>query len=322
MVKAKLIIWVLLVLSLTMLCGCGEGQGPGWFKSGKPQPEPEEKPEAAQVTGTVLASVSGRIITLEDFNARIEAYNNEIEASQDIPDSVKSDYLIKTTEDKKRLLEGLVERELLIAEAIDRGLDRDPELLEAIKALKEQLLFAKLIEIEKAKASVTTKEVENYYNLYKDAFKIPEERKVSMIVVPSEAKAKELLIALLQGADFAALARVNSTDESATRGGDIGFIVRKLPFPQPDKKTMFKAFEEAAFALELNKPSTVFQGPGGFYIIKVMEIKEPHQRLLSEVYKDIEQGLLLRKQDELLQTLVGNLRKSKSTNIIVHDELL
>jgi parvulin-like peptidyl-prolyl isomerase len=250
----------------------------------------------------------------------LEAYNSEVQASKDIPDSVKENYLIKTLEDKKRLLEGMVERELLIAEAIDRGLDKDKELREAIKALKEQLLFAKVVEAEKGKVNVTTDEVENYYNLYKDAFAIPEERKASIIVLPTEQKAKEILIRLLQGENFAALARENSTDKSAGSGGDIGFIVRKLPFPQDDKKTMFKRFEEVAFSLELNRPSAVFKGPDGHYIIKVTQIKEARQKLLSEVYNDIQQGLLLKKQDDSLKTLVGNLRKSG--NIIVHDELL
>jgi parvulin-like peptidyl-prolyl isomerase len=309
---------ILLVLSFTMLYGCGEGKYPGWFKLTKPSKK--EKPQMQAIEGTALASIDTRTITLENFKNRIQAYNSEIQASADIPDSLKKDYLIQTEEDKKRLLDGMVERELLVAEAIDRGLDQDNDLLQAIKALKEQLLFAKLIEMEKANVTVTTKEVENYYNLYKDAFSIPEERRVNMIVVGSEAKAKEILITLLQGGDFAALARANSIDKSASSGGDIGFIVQSSPFPQGDKKMMFKKFEEEALTLDLNKPSTIFKGPDGFYIIKVVEIKEARQMLLSEVYNDIQQGLLLQKQDEGLKALVGNLRKS--ADIIVHDELL
>ncbi len=318
MEMGKFLISLVLVLSFTQLCGCGEGGAPAWFKFGRPSVEKAPKPE--EVEGTVLASVNGRLITLEDFNERIQAYNNEIQASVDIPDSLKSNYLIKTVEDKKRLLEGMVERELIVAEAIERGLDEDKELRRTIKALKEQLLFAKMVEVEKARVDVTAREVKDYYELYKDVFTVSGERKMSMIAVPAEEKAKEILIALLQGGDFAALARLNSTDKSAAQGGDVGFIVQKLPFPQPDKKTMFKKFEEVAFTLELNKPSTIFKGPDGFYIIKVVEIKEARQRPLSEVHSDIEQGLLFKKQDEALKTLLGNLRKS--TNVIVHDNLL
>ena len=222
MYRIKFAVCTLLVLSLTSLCGCGEGKLTEWFSSVKPQASVRQAPMPEQVKGTVLASVNSRIITLEDFNARIQTINSGIEASPDIPESVKANYLIKTEEDKKRILEQMVETELFIGEAIVRGLDKDPELLKAVRAIKEQILLNKLIEAEKARVAVTTKEIENYYNSYKDIFIIPEERRLSMIVVPSEQKAKEVKIALLQGGAFAALARDNSTDESAKNGGDIG----------------------------------------------------------------------------------------------------
>jgi foldase protein PrsA len=314
----KILFATLLIICLTVISGCGEMKLPSWLEFGKPGSEKEAK--VAKAEGTALASVNGRIITLEDFNARIQTYNAEIQASKDIPETVKQNYLIQKREDKQRILDGMVERELLIAEAIKRGLHMDRELRQAVEALREQLLFAKLIEVERGKADVTTKEVEEYYNLYKDAFAIPEERRVSMIVLPTEAKAKEALISLLQGRDFSILAGTHSTDESAKQAGDIGFIVQTSPFPQPDKKTMFAKFEEVAFNLELNKSSAIFKGPDGFYIIKVTEIKPARERLLSEVYENIEQGLTLKKQDEALKLLIDNLRRS--SDIIVYERLL
>ena len=320
MYRIKFAICILLVLSFTLLCGCGEGKLTEWFSSVKPQASVKQEPLPEQVEGTVLASVNSRIITLEDFNARIQTINSGIETSPDIPDSVKANYLIKTVEGKKNILGQMVETELFIGEAIARGLDKDPELLKAVRAIKEQILLNKLIEAEKARVAVTTKEIENYYNSYKDIFIIPEERRLSMIVVPSEQKAKEVKIALLQGGAFAALARDNSTDESAKNGGDIGFIVQKSVLPQPDKKMMFEKFEQEAFGLELNKPSAIFKGPDGYYIIEAREIKPARQRLLSEVYNDIQQGLTLKKQEEALKSLIGNLRRG--ANIIVYDVLL
>ncbi|MFC1632399.1 peptidylprolyl isomerase, partial [Candidatus Omnitrophota bacterium] len=172
-----------------------------------------------------------------------------------------------------------------------------------------------------AETLVSAKEVENYYSVYKDVFKIAEERKISMMVLSSEQKAKEIMIQLLQGADFAALTRTDSIDrKSAAAGGDIGFIVQKSPLTSPESKTMFEKFEQVAFALELNQASNIFKGPDGYYIIKVTEIKAARQKALSEVKSDIEKGLLLRKQEEALETLIGNLRKN--SNVIIYDRLL
>jgi len=311
-------LFVLLLALSVMLCGCEDVKAPAWLKLGRPKTE--EKAQPKKVKGTALLSVNERIVTLEDFNERVQNFNNEIQASRDIPDSVKEDYLIKTVEDKKRLLDEIAKTELLIGEAIERGLDRDEGVVRAVKALEEQLLLAKLIEAERTKVKLGAKEIENFYEINKGAFVVPEERRVSMIAVPSENKGKELLIQLLQGIDFAALAKANSIDKSGQQGGDIGFIVKKSPFPQPEKKTMFEKFEQTAFSLELNKTSTIFKGPDGLYIIKVTEIKDARQLLLSDVYSDIEQGLTLKGQDDALKALIGNLRKV--SNIIVHEELL
>ena len=316
----KVLTSLLLVFTVTALSGCDQIQLPDWLQFGKAAPKIGKQPAVGQAEGMVLIRTSGRVITLEDFNERVKAYNEEIQAAQDIPESVKGNYLIKTIADKRKLLEGMLERELLIAEAQDRGLDQDETVVKALRALEEELLFVRLIEQEKEKVTVTTRDVESYYNLRKDAFKMPEERKISMIAVPTESKAKALLIQLLQGVNFAALARNNSTDKSAANGGNIGFIIQKLPLPQSEKKTMFKKFEDIAFYLELNKPSTIFEGPDGFYLIKVTEIKESRQLLLSEVFKDIEQGLLLQKQDKALRNLIDHLRKG--SDVSIHQELL
>jgi len=308
----KLAVLLVLVLGLAV-SGCGEK--PELFKTSTSKSKPVNRAVAEKVSGTVLANASGRVITLEDFNQRVVVFNQGINDAQDIPSEIKANYLIQTKEDKLKLLNGMIERELLIAEAIDRNMDQDADLLQAIKGLKEQFLFAKLIESERAKVKVAAQEAEDFYNANQAAFIVPEERKINMILLSSEVKAKEILIQLLQGADFAALARQNSIDESAKDGGDIGYIVRTTPFAQPGAKTMFAKFEEEAFSIETNKPSTIFQGEKGFYIIKATEIKDSRQRLLSEVFDDIQQGLQLRKQEETLQELVGNLRKASEIEI-------
>jgi len=313
----KIAISLLLVLALG-LSGCDNINLPDWLQFGKGRRQATQA--TAPVVGTVLLSVNSRVVTLEDFNERVNNFNNEIQGSKDIPDSVKENYLIRSVEDKKKFLNEIAKTELLIDEAVERGLDKEKDVAQALKALKEQLLLAKIIEVERAKINVSAKEIENFYNVNQEAFIVPEERRVSMIAVPSEAKAKEILIQLLQGADFAGLAKVNSTDQSAASGGDIGFVVKKSPLPQPNKKTMFEKFEQLTFTLELNKPSAIFEGPNGFYITKVTEIKQARQLLLSEVYSDIEQGLMLKRQDDAINTLIGNVRKV--SDIIIHESLL
>ncbi|MFH1046553.1 MAG: peptidyl-prolyl cis-trans isomerase [Candidatus Omnitrophota bacterium] len=315
----RMVVTVTVIAALALLSGCDKM--PQWLSVSKPKPVVAQ-PKAPEVKGTILASINGRNITLEEFNAYIEAYNAEIQASTNIPEDVRQNYLLKNKEDKMKILDSMVERELMIAEAVDRGYAKEEQVSNALKALEEQLLFARLVEAERSKTGITREEIEGYYNMYRDAFAIPEERKISLIVVAGEDQAKEILIQLLQGANFGVLASQYSSDEkSKSQGGDIGFIIQQSPLRAPDEQMAgLEKLQEVAFSLELNKPSAIFQGPNGYYIIKVTEIKPASQKSLDEVYSDIEQGLLMRKQEEALKTLLGNLRSSG--NIVVNEQLL
>ncbi|MBU2505252.1 MAG: peptidylprolyl isomerase [Bacteroidetes bacterium] len=78
------------------------------------------------------------------------------------------------------------------------------------------------------------------------------------------AEATELRNKLLNGADFAELAKNHSDDEgTALGGGDLGSF---------ERKKMVKPFDEAAFNLKVNEISEVIESNYGFHIIQVTEI--------------------------------------------------
>lgn len=73
------------------------------------------------------------------------------------------------------------------------------------------------------------------------------------------SRAAELRNSLLEGADFAEIARISSEDSSAERGGDVGNIGRGRLAPE---------YELAAFALQPNQLSNVVETEFGFHIIQ------------------------------------------------------
>lgn len=75
----------------------------------------------------------------------------------------------------------------------------------------------------------------------------------------ARALAERIRAELLEGADFAAVARERSEDGSAERGGDLGEVGRGLLMP---------AYEEAAFHLSPMEISEVVETPFGFHIIQ------------------------------------------------------
>ena len=77
----------------------------------------------------------------------------------------------------------------------------------------------------------------------------------------AKEKANGLLYQLKNGADFAELARRNSQDGSAARGGDLGWF---------GKGRMVPAFEEAAFGKgDIGLVDEVIETQFGYHIIKV-----------------------------------------------------
>ncbi len=261
-------------------------------------------PAAAQrvVKGTIIAKINDYPITLEDLNQEIDAYNSLVP-----PD--KPEQKISTREQKIEYLnKDLIRQILLYQEALRRGIDKNEDILRALEKTKMNLLAMELAREEIANIDASPEEIEESYQLYKEQFKEPEERQIREIVVPTEQEAREILIQLLQGADFATKAIERSKSASAKNGGDLGFIQKNQKFPQ---------FAAVAFsdALEVGKISNIFKGPDGYYIIKLEAKRGGKQKSLSEMQEDIKRGLIIYKQQDKINRLVDNLDKAAKKEI-------
>ena len=111
----------------------------------------------------------------------------------------------------------------------------------------------------------------------------------------SEAEARERLRRLreriLAGADFAELARENSEDASASKGGDLGWVAAGDTVPE---------FERVMNALKDREVSQPVQTPFGWHLVQVLERRSDE---LSEDRKKAaaRQAIRARKADEAFQ---------------------
>lgn len=118
----------------------------------------------------------------------------------------------------------------------------------------------------------------------------------------SEDEAKRKLVGLrervVNGVDFAELARLNSDDGSASRGGDLGWIYPGDTVPE---------FERAFAELKLMEVSPPVKTPFGWHLIQVLERRTAD---VSTDRKRIEarKALLERKGDEAYQEWLRQLR--------------
>jgi peptidyl-prolyl cis-trans isomerase C len=254
--------------------------------------------------GTVIGKVGNIPLTLEDMNQDISSYNEIVSVDQPDKKIVTRDQKIDYVRNE------MVRRALLYQEALNRGLDKDEEVASVLEKTKMELTVLKLMKDETDNIDVTPKEVEEAYNANKEQFKEPEERNIREIVVGSEQDAKDILIQLLQGANFATLAKERSKSSSSKNGGDLGFISKGKKFSQ---------FDAVAFSdtLDVGKTSSIFKGPDGYYIIKLEAKKGGKQASLSELYEDIKRRLVFLNKQQKLEDLINRL--SKTNKIVINE---
>ncbi len=120
--------------------------------------------------------------------------------------------------------------------------------------------------------------------------------------VVSENDARERLVKLKErldnNVDFAELARLQSEDASASRGGDLGWLSPGDTVPE---------FEKAMDALKLGEISGPVRSPFGWHLIQVLErrnedMSKQQQRLQARV------SLRAQKADEAYQEWLRQLR--------------
>ncbi|MGE5405420.1 MAG: peptidylprolyl isomerase [Candidatus Saccharibacteria bacterium] len=163
-------------------------------------------------------------------------------------------------------------------EMLNKLLKQQGETRQSLRTqLREQLLMEKLQDEVTKNITVSEKEARNYYDKNKEKFSVKRELKVAHILVKTEKEAKDIIKQLEAGADFTALAKNYSTDETTKQnGGDLGWV---------NEDTQFEySFLEATMAL---KPGQFTKTPVatdyGWHIIKVSDEKPPSEPTYDQV---------------------------------------
>jgi len=149
-----------------------------------------------------------------------------------------------------------------------------------------------------AAATATDQDLQAYYDQHRDEYRVPEQVKVSHILIKTplptpgakedekavadaRVKAEGVLKELKAGGDFAKLAGKYSDDPgSAKSGGELGWIGRGRTVPE---------FEKAAFSLGKGQTSDLIKSTYGFHIIRVEDKHDAHLKTLPDVKSEIEE---------------------------------
>ncbi|GGS20860.1 peptidylprolyl isomerase [Deinococcus knuensis] len=162
-------------------------------------------------------------------------------------------------------------------------------------------------EIKKAVPAATDAELRAYYDLNPDRFQTDARIQGREIVVTDKARAQALLKQAQGGADFAALAKANST-EFGDRGGALGPIENGVPRPVA-QVALPAEVGAAAFALTDGGLTDVIESGGKFYVVKVEKYLAPAAKPFADARTDIATAVNEQKKNAAVEAWVAGLEK-------------
>lgn len=272
----------------------------GCEKISNPKPAPNAGTQGQmKISGPLLARVNDWAIGLDDFK-------NYLNSLKPLAERQKLD--IYNAEFKTTFLNDLIKAQILAQIAIEKGLDKDNDVVRALRDTRDTILAAKIRDDLERKVAVSYAEIKNFYDKNKHLLKKPQEVKLSEIVVTSESQAKDVNIRILQGENFETLARQYSIAASKDNGGSRGWL---SPTPQEIEKN--KKFWTALIALDKGETSNFFKGDdNNYYIVRIDDIRGGQEVPLTEVEKDLEKALKIDKVDAAEKELIDKFKaKSK-----------
>ena len=295
-------------------------------------------PVCAEVVDRIIAVVNDEIITLYEFNAAFDPYQDKIENNYKGKDK---EAVIKQTRDG--LLQRLIDNILIEQEAKKSGVGiivKDEEVMEVLqdvvakqklsmqdflknlakegnsiesvkKEIRGQMIRARLLRREiKSKILVSDEEIGEYYNKNRQEYEGKETVRIKqlLLLLPPNAdkniKAKmknealQLHKRVINGESFDLMIVNYSQGPAAAQGGDVGFIGRGTIIPE---------VETAAFSLPVGQVSEVIESSVGFHIIQVVDKKgaglKPIAAVREEIKTKIEDEKLDKKFDEWIASI-------------------
>ena len=172
----------------------------------------------------------------------------------------------------------------------------------------------------RAKITIPPADIERSYNENIEQYSSPEQVRASHILLKTEgkedavvkARAEDVLKQAKAGADFAALARKYSEDESnASKGGDLDYF---------GKGRMVPEFDQVVFTMEPGQISDLVKTQYGYHVIKLVDKKAGTSRPLDEVRQQISDQLAFERAQtqatDLSKRLEAQIKKPSDLDVV------
>ena len=294
----------------------------------------------------IVARVNNQIITLSDYEKAAQGLAEEVrqdcqncapdQLAAEIKDRQKNllrdmidqQLLIERAKDMgidvetelvKRLDEVRKENNLATMDDLEKAVEKQGIVWEDYKQqMKNGLLTQKVIQQEVGgRMDIGPDEIKKYYDAHKQDFVRAEQVDLSEILLSTEGKTPEEIAAIktkaddlhkrvVNGDDFAELAKRHSEGSTAQDGGELGLYERDQLAPQ---------LADAVFKLDKNGVTDVIQTRTGFEILKVNEHYQAGLQPQDKVSDQITNIIYKQKMDPAMRSYLAELREESYVTV-------
>jgi len=246
--------------------------------------------------GKVLAIVDGEAITEEMIQMEADG----------LPPYVRP--MLDTPAGKARFLESVITRDLLLREALRRGIDRRPDVATQLSTKRKSILLEGLLkDVSSRSPGLSDESLRRIYDSSPEQFRTGPRVKVSHMLFREKARADEMIRRIEEGEPFEALMKETGAYEGEV-AADLGDI---------ERGHFAREFEEAAFKTTPGEVAGPVKTVYGYHLIKVYSKKPAGIRS----FEDVKPQLLAEQQEmaqrEAFETLVADLRKGSTIRVLV-----
>ncbi|WP_343358064.1 peptidylprolyl isomerase [Bartonella schoenbuchensis] len=205
--------------------------------------------------------------------------------------------LARLSDEQRRItvLKAYLDMQALAKAAIEKGIDKTEVYDKRMTIMRDnvlQQLYFKQMVVDK----IQDADLQALYDKEVAALPKEDEVKARHILVKTKEAAEAIIKRLKKGENFEEIAKKDSTDGSASVGGDLGYF---------SYGQMVKPFEDAAFSLKVGEyTKKPVESPFGWHIIKV-EDRRPKQ---PPAFDDVKEVLRTQIMKDRYHALIIDLR--------------
>jgi len=227
----------------------------------------------------VVAEVNGIKITVGDVIAELNRLSPEVQQQ-----------ILQDPNGKTQLLNSVIKKKLLVAEAKKLGIDTLDFVKKAVDRAAEDIYVQVLLnEVQRQNAQVTEEEARQFYEKNDSLFNFDYRYHIQQLVFADKELAEKVLKQLRKGKITWEEAVKKYPGVGNTRSGDAGWYF---------KNNLVPAARDAVAKLKDGEISDVIPIGSLFYILKLVEHEEPRKATFDEVKTNIIQYLSSQKAQQ------------------------